>query len=160
MRLTESVLPDPVCAMPTTSCPLSAIGQPCAWIGVGLDQFCCCRTPCTYSFTTTSKYLTSGHFRHNIPVHYWPLTIARWQCAAYHCSWSTLGPTSTGMVGIAFWYVTSQPGQLSLAIPPRGVNRYSTWCNSPYLCSCKLLSAKEISAPLWTRVARERLFYT
>ena len=34
-ELTESVFPDPVCAIPTTSLPLRAIGQPCAWIDVG-----------------------------------------------------------------------------------------------------------------------------
>ena len=30
-----SVLPLPVCAMPIMSRPLSAMGQPCAWMGVG-----------------------------------------------------------------------------------------------------------------------------
>mmetsp|Transcript_6601 Transcript_6601/g.23533 ORF Transcript_6601/g.23533 Transcript_6601/m.23533 type:complete len:280 (+) Transcript_6601:281-1120(+) len=31
----DSVFPEPVCAMPTTSRPERAIGQPCAWMGVG-----------------------------------------------------------------------------------------------------------------------------
>jgi len=51
-QLTESVLPEPVCAMPTTSCPLSAVGQPWAWIGVGWVQFWCCNTCCTQSTST------------------------------------------------------------------------------------------------------------
>lgn len=34
--LTASVFPEPVCAIPTMSRPLIAMGQPCAWIEVGL----------------------------------------------------------------------------------------------------------------------------
>lgn len=36
--LTESVFPEPVEAIPTRSLPLRAIGQPCAWIGVGYSN--------------------------------------------------------------------------------------------------------------------------
>jgi len=35
MTLTDNVFPEPVCAMPTMSLPLRAMGQPCAWIAVG-----------------------------------------------------------------------------------------------------------------------------
>lgn len=35
-----SVLPEPVMAMPSRSRPDSAMGQPCAWIGVGVTKPC------------------------------------------------------------------------------------------------------------------------
>ena len=35
---TAKVFPDPVCAMPTISLPLRAIGHPCAWIAVGFKK--------------------------------------------------------------------------------------------------------------------------
>jgi len=60
------------------------------------------------------------------------------------------------------WYVTSHPGQLSLAIPSWvgatstseswDVNRYTARCTSPVLVvwECKLVSKEtEISAALW-----------
>lgn len=47
--LTAAVLPDPVCAIPTTSLPERAIGQPTAWIGVGWDQDCARILLITYS---------------------------------------------------------------------------------------------------------------
>jgi len=37
---TANVFPEPVWAMPTMSRPDNAIGQPCACIAVGVDQFC------------------------------------------------------------------------------------------------------------------------
>lgn len=39
-KLTAAVLPEPVCAIPTTSLPERAIGQPTACIGVGWVQDC------------------------------------------------------------------------------------------------------------------------
>ena len=39
-KLTANVLPEPVWAMPTESRPDSAIGQPCACMGVGVTQLC------------------------------------------------------------------------------------------------------------------------
>jgi hypothetical protein len=40
MRLTARVFPDPVCAIPTMSRPLKAIGQPWACIAVGSAKPC------------------------------------------------------------------------------------------------------------------------
>ena len=39
--LKEAVLPEPVSAHPKMSRPLSAIGIPCAWIGVGVWYLWC-----------------------------------------------------------------------------------------------------------------------
>ena len=65
--------------------------------------------------------------------------------------------------GKPYWYVTSHPGQLSLAIPPWvgamstsaswDVNRHTAWCTSPVsvVWQCKLVSGwglkKRRSAP-------------
>jgi len=40
MRLTARVFPDPVCAIPTISLPLKAMGHPWAWIAVGSAKPC------------------------------------------------------------------------------------------------------------------------
>lgn len=49
VRLTASVFPEPVCAIPTMSWPLRATGKPWAWMAVGSLKFWCIRTSITYS---------------------------------------------------------------------------------------------------------------
>ena len=37
-KIYDKVFPEPVLAIPITSCPSSAMGQPIAWIGVGFSN--------------------------------------------------------------------------------------------------------------------------
>jgi len=106
---------------------------------------------------------------------------AMWLTSRDQRSYSTPGPVSTWMgdrlqTGEPSRYVTSHPGQLSLAIPPWvgtmsiieswGVNRHTAQYTSPVsvVSQCKLLSGwglrkTEISAALWALVAWEGLYF-
>ena len=56
--LTASVFPEPVCAIPTISLPLMAIGQPWAWMAVGSSNACLLKKKFIINTRACINYLT------------------------------------------------------------------------------------------------------